>query len=99
MLFGESFSLAEQLSAVRKLYEIENVQNKVADGKEPFPENRQSLRSGISVEFRCLQYSSLHVSVAEACICQECIVPVPWCRGVCSQACFVQDRSWAALRK
>lgn len=98
-LFGDSFSLGEQFSEVRKLYEIENVQNRVAEGKEPFPENRQSLRNGISVEFRCLQYSSLHVGVAEACIFQECIVPVPWCRGVCSQARFVQNRSGAALRK
>ncbi|KAG1740004.1 P-loop containing nucleoside triphosphate hydrolase protein [Suillus lakei] len=38
---------------VRNLYEIENIQNKMVDGTEPFPENRQSLRNGISVEFRC----------------------------------------------
>ncbi|KAG1845086.1 P-loop containing nucleoside triphosphate hydrolase protein [Suillus subalutaceus] len=43
-LFGESFSLAEQFANVRKLYEIENVQNKVVDGAEPFPENHRLSR-------------------------------------------------------
>ncbi|KAG1746810.1 P-loop containing nucleoside triphosphate hydrolase protein [Suillus lakei] len=55
-LFGESFSLAEQFANVRKLYEIENVQNKVVDGTKPFPENQQALRSGISVEFRNVSF-------------------------------------------
>ncbi|KAG1825441.1 P-loop containing nucleoside triphosphate hydrolase protein [Suillus subaureus] len=55
-LFGESFSLAEQFANVRKLYEIENVQNKVVDGAEPFPENQQALKSGISVEFRNVSF-------------------------------------------
>ncbi|OJA13412.1 hypothetical protein AZE42_05944 [Rhizopogon vesiculosus] len=55
-LFGESFSLGEQFAEVRKLYEIENVPNKVVDGKEPFPENQQSLRSGISVEFKNVSF-------------------------------------------
>ncbi|KAG1777296.1 P-loop containing nucleoside triphosphate hydrolase protein [Suillus placidus] len=55
-LFGESFSLAEQFANVRKLYEIENVQNKVVDGTKPFPENQQALKSGISVEFRNVSF-------------------------------------------
>lgn len=55
-LFGESFSLAEQFSNVRKLYEIENVQNKVVDGAESFPENQQALKGGISVEFRNVSF-------------------------------------------
>lgn len=46
--------MAEQLSSVRKLYEIENVVNKVVDGSEPFPENQQLLRNGIRVEFKCV---------------------------------------------
>ncbi|KAG1765412.1 P-loop containing nucleoside triphosphate hydrolase protein [Suillus occidentalis] len=49
-LFGESFSLAGAL------YEIENVQNKVVDGAESFPENQQALKSGISVEFRNVSF-------------------------------------------
>jgi hypothetical protein len=44
--------MAEQLASVRRLYEIENISNKVVDGREPFPENRQKLNDGISVEFR-----------------------------------------------
>lgn len=61
-LFFDNFSpyergnLATQLADVRALYEIKNVQNKVVDGKEPFPENKQSLRSGISVEFRHVSF-------------------------------------------
>jgi ABC-type multidrug transport system fused ATPase/permease subunit len=55
-LFGESFSLAEQFANVRKLYEIENVQNKVVDGTIPFPEDQQALKSGISVEFRNVSF-------------------------------------------
>ncbi|KAG1770215.1 P-loop containing nucleoside triphosphate hydrolase protein [Suillus occidentalis] len=61
-LFFDNFSpyehndLATQLAEVRKLYEIKNVQNKVVDGKESFPENKQSLRGGISVEFRHVSF-------------------------------------------
>ncbi|KAH7911825.1 P-loop containing nucleoside triphosphate hydrolase protein [Hygrophoropsis aurantiaca] len=54
--FGESFSLAEQFSSVRKMYEIANVPNRIPDGKEPYPENQQSLATGISVEFRNVSF-------------------------------------------
>jgi hypothetical protein len=47
-------SLADKLASLRKLYEADKVPNKVVDGKEPYPENTQSLRSGIEVEFRCV---------------------------------------------
>ncbi|KAG2343934.1 P-loop containing nucleoside triphosphate hydrolase protein [Suillus weaverae] len=49
-------ALANNLSEIRNLYEIENLQNKVVDGTEPFPENQQSLTSGISVEFRNVSF-------------------------------------------
>ncbi|KAG1768462.1 P-loop containing nucleoside triphosphate hydrolase protein [Suillus placidus] len=49
-------ALANNLSEIRNLYEIENTQNKVVDGTEPFPENQQSLTSGISVEFRNVSF-------------------------------------------
>ncbi|KAG1746811.1 P-loop containing nucleoside triphosphate hydrolase protein [Suillus lakei] len=45
------FNLAARFTGVRDLYEFKNVQNKVVDGIEPFPENQQSLGGGISVEF------------------------------------------------
>lgn len=51
-LLDETSSMAEQLASVRKLYEIENIRNKVADGREPYPENQQTLSSGIAIEFR-----------------------------------------------
>lgn len=53
MLFiNESGSIAERFHKVRQLYEIENIPNKVVDGNISFPEDRQSLTSGMSVEFR-----------------------------------------------
>ncbi|KAG1775581.1 P-loop containing nucleoside triphosphate hydrolase protein [Suillus placidus] len=51
-----SLLLATHLSRTRKVYEIENIRNKVVDGTEPFPENQQSLMSGISVEFRNVSF-------------------------------------------
>ncbi|KAG2034310.1 P-loop containing nucleoside triphosphate hydrolase protein [Suillus americanus] len=52
----ERSSLMAAFASVRNLYEIENVQNKVVDGIEPFPDNQQSLRSGISVVFRNVSF-------------------------------------------
>ncbi|KAG2034311.1 P-loop containing nucleoside triphosphate hydrolase protein [Suillus americanus] len=49
-------SLVEKLAAIRSIYAIDNVKNKVVDGPEPFPEDRQSLRSGISIEFRNVSF-------------------------------------------
>ena len=45
-------SISERLSSLRKLYEAENIPNKVVDGTIPFPENAQSIGDGISLEFR-----------------------------------------------
>lgn len=49
---NESGSIAERFHKVRQLYEIENIPNNVVDGNIRFPEDRQSIRSGMSVEFR-----------------------------------------------
>lgn len=51
-----NFSLAKQFANIRMLYEIENVENKIVDGVESFPENQQSLGSGVSVEFRNVSF-------------------------------------------
>ena len=51
-LFDSFGSIADQLDSIRKLYEIRNIKNKVEDGSIPFPENKQEMRNGISVEFR-----------------------------------------------
>ena len=50
--FDQFGSVGEHLDSIRKLYEIKNIRLKVEDGTEPYPENEQNLRSGISVEFR-----------------------------------------------
>jgi ABC-type multidrug transport system fused ATPase/permease subunit len=52
----EESSPARQFANIRNLYEIENVENKVVDGIESFPENQQTLRSGVSVEFRNVSF-------------------------------------------
>jgi hypothetical protein len=52
MLLHKTGSFSDRLSALRKLFEAVNIQNKVTDGTVPFPENEQSLRHGISLEFR-----------------------------------------------
>ena len=49
---NESGSIAERFHKVRQLYEIENIPNNVVDGSISFPEDRQSVKSGMSVEFR-----------------------------------------------
>jgi hypothetical protein len=49
---NESGSIAERFHKVRQLYEIENIPNDVVDGNISFPEDKQSLNSGMSVEFR-----------------------------------------------
>jgi hypothetical protein len=49
---NESGSIAERFHKVRQLYEIENIPNNVVDGNITFPEDSQSLKSGMSVEFR-----------------------------------------------
>ena len=45
-------SIAEQLTTVRKLYEVINIPNRIPDGDQPFPEDSQKIKFGISVEFR-----------------------------------------------
>jgi hypothetical protein len=52
MVLQKSKTFPEQLSALRKLFEAGNIINKVVDGTTPYPENEQSLRYGISLEFR-----------------------------------------------
>ena len=47
-----SGSIAERFHKIRQLYEIANIPNDVVDGNISFPEDRQSLKSGMSVEFR-----------------------------------------------
>jgi hypothetical protein len=51
-LLRQSETVSERLSALRKLHEVGNIANQVPDGGVPFPQNEQSIRDGISLEFR-----------------------------------------------
>jgi ABC-type multidrug transport system fused ATPase/permease subunit len=53
---SSAIPLATKLTNIRSIYAIDNVKNRVVDGLEPFPEDRQSLRSGISIEFRNVSF-------------------------------------------
>ena len=47
----ELYRLTRSMRSIRTLYEVEEISNSLSDGKIPYPENTQSLRTGISVEF------------------------------------------------
>ncbi|EIN13242.1 P-loop containing nucleoside triphosphate hydrolase protein [Punctularia strigosozonata HHB-11173 SS5] len=55
-VYMRSGGIGENLSSLRKLYNIEKIANRVADGKVPFPEDQQSIRNGISLEFRNVSF-------------------------------------------
>ncbi|KAG2042610.1 P-loop containing nucleoside triphosphate hydrolase protein [Suillus americanus] len=60
--------LASYFFRARQVYEIENIRNNIVDGTDPFPENQQSLTSGISVEFRNV---SFHYPGADRCALRD----------------------------
>ena len=51
-VFQQTGMIADSVSAVRELYQILEVPNKVPDGTKPFPEYVQTIRHGVSLEFR-----------------------------------------------
>ncbi|OBZ79055.1 Lipid A export ATP-binding/permease protein MsbA [Grifola frondosa] len=55
-LFQRTGSVAKQLAAVRRLYEVAKIPNRVVDGAVPFPEDAQNLVSGVSLEFRNVSF-------------------------------------------
>ncbi|KAM5543268.1 hypothetical protein V8D89_003142 [Ganoderma adspersum] len=55
-LLDSTSSVSEQLAAVRTLYEVGNIRNKVRDGTVPFPEDAAQIKSGITVEFRNVSF-------------------------------------------
>jgi len=63
---SSAIPLATKLTNIRSIYAIDNVKNRVVDGLEPFPEDRQSLRSGISIEFRLIVHF-IYPGISEAC--------------------------------
>ncbi|KAI0079057.1 P-loop containing nucleoside triphosphate hydrolase protein [Panus rudis PR-1116 ss-1] len=55
-LFDQTDSVADHIASVRKLYDILKVPNIVVDGTVPFPEDKQKVKSGISLEFRNVSF-------------------------------------------
>jgi hypothetical protein len=51
-LLSETENLSDKLLDLRKHFESVNITNKIVDGTNPFPENQQLIRDGISLEFR-----------------------------------------------
>ena len=51
-LANSTSSVGEKLAAVRMLYEVGNIKNKVQDGTIPFPEDASQIKSGVAIEFR-----------------------------------------------
>ena len=51
-LYEQTGSISDRLSSLRQMYEASNIANTIVDGTTPFPENQQSIRDGIAVEFR-----------------------------------------------
>ena len=52
ILFTQTGSIAEQFETVRKLYDVGNIRNKVADGTVSYPEDSRKASAGITLEFR-----------------------------------------------
>jgi hypothetical protein len=48
----QTISYPNTLQDIRQLYDLEQMENKVVDGDRPFPENSESLRHGVTIEFR-----------------------------------------------
>jgi hypothetical protein len=57
MFFSMTGSIAQHLDAIRKLYEIGHIANQMEDGKRHYPEDENTLRMGINVEFRYVSFS------------------------------------------
>ncbi|KAH9054295.1 HlyB/MsbA family ABC transporter [Lactarius vividus] len=55
-IFRKTGSISDRLASLRKLYEAENIPNKIVDGTISFPENAQPIGDGISLEFRNVSF-------------------------------------------
>lgn len=55
-LVQKSSRVADKLQAVRKLYDVSAVPNKIEDGHLPFPEKQHTLTPGFEIEFRKVSF-------------------------------------------
>jgi hypothetical protein len=51
-LLNVTESVADNVTKVKKLYDITNIPNQIPDGTDAFPGEEQLVNMGISVEFR-----------------------------------------------
>jgi hypothetical protein len=51
-LLSETGDFSEELLDLRKHFDAGSITNKIVDGTTPFPEDQQSIRDGISLEFK-----------------------------------------------
>ncbi|KAF5388615.1 hypothetical protein D9757_004773 [Collybiopsis confluens] len=54
--FNETGFITETFDAIRKMYEMIDLPNRIPDGIIPYPENQQALQMGISIEFRNVSF-------------------------------------------
>lgn len=54
--FDQTSSITEQLATVRRLYDVAKIPNRITDGTVPFPEDAQSIRHGVALEFRNVSF-------------------------------------------
>ena len=57
-MLDQTGSIAENLANIRKLYETYTIPNVVRDGTTPFPEDQESLKLGVSIEFKYARFFS-----------------------------------------
>ena len=43
--------MSETFASIGRLYELVNIKNQVVDGSRPYPEDKQSINFGMTVEF------------------------------------------------
>ena len=65
-LLSQTQNFSTQLLDLRKLFEANNIPNKIVDGTVPFPENQQSIRDGISLEFRYVVFRPRFLEMSHA---------------------------------
>ena len=55
-LVYQTSCIHRQLRALRKMYDLEKIALRVPDGATPFPEDSNSLKEGVEIEFRSVIY-------------------------------------------
>lgn len=54
----ETSTISDTFTSIGRLYEVVNIQNQVIDGSHPYPENMQTVKNGMSIEFMYVIFHS-----------------------------------------